>query len=102
MIHNPAIRNWLLLCCFLVFAMAVVGAITRLTESGLSITEWKPVTGALPPLSEADWQTEFDLYKASPEFAQKHFWMNLEDFKNIYIWEWSHRLLGRLIGFAFA
>ncbi len=102
MIHNPAIRNWLLLCCFLVFAMAVVGAITRLTESGLSITEWKPVTGALPPLSAADWQAEFDLYKASPEFAHKHFWMNLEDFKKIYVWEWSHRLLGRLIGFAFA
>lgn len=82
--------------------MAVVGAITRLTESGLSITEWKPVTGALPPLSETHWQQEFDLYKASPEFASKHFWMNLEDFKKIYVWEWSHRLLGRLIGLAFA
>lgn len=100
--HNPLIRKWLLLCCFMVFAMCVVGAITRLTESGLSITEWKPITGALPPLSEEHWQQEFDLYKASPEFASKHFWMNLEDFKKIYVWEWSHRLLGRMIGLVFA
>lgn len=100
--HHIALRNWLLLCCFMVLAMAVVGAITRLTESGLSITEWKPVAGTLPPLSAANWQKEFDLYKASPEFASKHFWMNIDDFKNIYVWEWSHRLLGRLIGIVFA
>lgn len=100
--HNTLIRNWLLFCCLMVFTMCVVGAITRLTESGLSITEWKPITGAIPPLSQEHWQREFDLYKASPEFASKHFWMNLEDFKNIYVWEWSHRLLGRLIGLVFA
>lgn len=102
--NNPhaALRNWLLLCCFMVLAMAVVGAVTRLTESGLSITQWKPVTGALPPLNAEDWQQEFDLYKASPEFASKHFWMGLEDFKKIYVWEWSHRLLGRAIGIVFA
>lgn len=100
--NNAAIRNWLLLCCLMVFSMCVVGAITRLTESGLSITEWKPITGALPPLSEEHWQREFDLYKASPEFASKHFWMSVEDFKKIYVWEWSHRLLGRAIGLVFA
>lgn len=99
---HTAIRNWLLLCCFMVLAMAVVGAITRLTESGLSITEWKPVTGALPPLTESHWQQEFDLYKESPEFKSKHFWMGIDDFKNIYMWEWSHRQLGRLIGIVFA
>lgn len=97
-----AVRNWLLFCCFMVLTMCVVGAITRLTESGLSITQWKPITGALPPLSAEHWQQEFDLYKNSPEFASKHFWMNLEDFKKIYVWEWSHRLLGRMIGIVFA
>ncbi|QQG36680.1 MAG: COX15/CtaA family protein [Micavibrio aeruginosavorus] len=99
---QTAFRNWLLLCCFMVLAMAVVGAVTRLTESGLSITEWKPVTGALPPLTEEHWQQEFALYQKTPEFSQKHFWMNLEDFKKIYVWEWTHRLLGRLIGVVFA
>jgi len=96
------ISNWLLLCCFMVFAMAVIGAITRLTESGLSITEWKPVAGALPPLNEAHWQREFDLYKQTPEFTARHFWMELDDFKKIYFWEWLHRLWGRLIGLAYA
>lgn len=86
----------------MVLAMAVVGAVTRLTESGLSITQWKPVAGALPPLSAEHWQQEFDLYRETPEFAHKHFWMNLEDFKRIYVWEWAHRLLGRLIGIFFA
>lgn len=96
------IRLWLYLCCFMVFAMAVIGAVTRLTESGLSITEWKPVTGALPPLSHAAWQHEFDLYRQSPEFAQKHFWMELSDFQKIYFWEWLHRLWGRTIGIVYA
>jgi cytochrome c oxidase assembly protein subunit 15 len=86
----------------MVFAMAVIGAVTRLTESGLSITEWKPVTGALPPLSEAAWQKEFALYQQSPEFAQKHHWMALADFKKIFFWEWLHRLWGRTIGLAYA
>lgn len=92
---------WLFTCCFMVFAMAVIGAITRLTESGLSITEWKPVTGTLPPMSEAAWASEFALYQQTPEYAAKHFWMELDDFKKIYFWEWIHRLWGRLIGLAF-
>lgn len=85
----------------LVFAIVVLGGLTRLTESGLSITEWKPVTGALPPLSEEDWIEEFDKYKESPEFKQLNSNMELEDFKFIYSMEWSHRLLGRIIGTVF-
>ena len=86
----------------LVFAMVVVGGATRLTESGLSITEWKLVTGVLPPLSEAAWQAEFDNYKQIPQFAQVNADMTLAGFRTIYFWEWGHRLLGRLLGFAFA
>jgi heme a synthase len=85
----------------MVFAMIIIGAITRLSESGLSITQWKPVTGALPPLSEGQWQAEFDLYKQSPEFIKKNSWMALSDFKSIFFWEWLHRLWGRLIGLVF-
>ncbi|HTK86002.1 MAG TPA: COX15/CtaA family protein [Patescibacteria group bacterium] len=92
---------WLYICCFMVFAMAVIGAVTRLTESGLSITEWKPVSGAIPPLNEAQWQHEYDLYRQSPEFHAKHFWMSLADFKHIFFWEWLHRLVGRLIGLVY-
>ena len=86
----------------MVFAMAVIVAITRLTESGLSITEWKPISGALPPLNEAAWLHQFELYKNSPEFAAKHFWMDLSDFKKIFFWEWLHRLWGRSIGLVYA
>ena len=84
--------------------MVVVGGITRLTESGLSITEWKPITGALPPLSEADWLSEFTKYQQIPEYREISgpAGMTLADFKFIYFWEWVHRLLGRLIGVAFA
>lgn len=96
------LSRWLMLCCFMVFAMAMIGAVTRLTESGLSITEWKPVAGTLPPMNEPAWQREFDLYKQSPEYAAKHFWMEIGDFKKIYFWEWLHRLWGRLIGIVFA
>lgn len=99
--QRPPVIAWLYLCCFMVFAMAVIGAVTRLTESGLSITEWKPVTGALPPLSEAEWQRVYDLYRQSPEFVHKHSWMTLADFRKIFFWEWLHRLWGRLIGIAF-
>ncbi|MDB5491790.1 MAG: Heme synthase, cytochrome oxidase biosis protein Cox15-CtaA [Micavibrio sp.] len=102
MTHQRTISNWLFLCAFMVFAMAVIGAVTRLTESGLSITEWKPISGALPPLGQAAWQHQFDLYKQSPEFAAKHFWMDLEDFKKIFFWEWLHRLWGRSIGLVYA
>jgi cytochrome c oxidase assembly protein subunit 15 len=86
----------------MVFAMAVIGAVTRLTESGLSITEWKPVSGALPPLNAAQWQHEYDLYKQSPEYHARHSWMSLSDFKHIYFWEWLHRLWGRMIGLVYA
>jgi len=104
---NPrpiAISNWLYSVAFLVFIMVVVGGITRLTESGLSITEWKPITGALPPLSEADWLSEFRKYQQIPEYVEISgpAGMTLADFKFIYFWEWVHRLLGRLIGVAFA
>ncbi|GAA0475046.1 COX15/CtaA family protein [Parasphingorhabdus litoris] len=99
-----AIANWLLSVAFLVFIMVIVGGITRLTESGLSITEWKPIMGAIPPLNEADWLSEFEKYKQIPEYIEitGPAGMTLADFKFIYFWEWVHRLLGRVIGLAFA
>lgn len=99
-----AVARWLLGVAALVFLMVVVGGITRLTESGLSITEWKPVTGALPPLNESDWMLEFQKYQRIPEYREINGpgGMTLADFKVIYFWEWVHRLLGRLIGLAFA
>jgi cytochrome c oxidase assembly protein subunit 15 len=99
-----AIARWLLGVACLVIAMVVIGGITRLTESGLSITEWKPVTGAIPPLNEAQWQEEFANYQQIGEYQQVAgpAGMTLADYKFIYFWEWSHRLLGRLIGLAFA
>lgn len=102
MLRPRAIANWLFAVAALVFAMVVVGGITRLTESGLSITEWKPVSGALPPLSEAAWAAEFAKYQATPEYREINAGMSLAAFKFIYFWEWVHRLLGRLIGLAFA
>ena len=97
----PYVRAWLYAVAFLVFCMVIVGGATRLTDSGLSITEWQPLLGAIPPLSEADWQSAFGKYKLIPQFIQLNSSMTLEDFKFIYWWEWSHRLLGRLIGLAF-
>jgi cytochrome c oxidase assembly protein subunit 15 len=97
-----AIANWLLFVAGLVFAMVVVGGITRLTESGLSITEWKPISGALPPLSDAAWADAFAKYQKIPEYQLINKGMSLADFKFIFFWEWSHRFLGRLIGLAFA
>lgn len=96
------VANWLLAVAVLIVLMVAVGGITRLTESGLSITEWKPVSGALPPLNDADWQSEFAKYQATPEYREINAGMSLADFKFIYFWEWFHRLLGRLIGLAFA
>lgn len=96
------IRAWLMVLFLLVFAMIAVGGLTRLTDSGLSITEWKPVTGAVPPLDAASWGTEFDKYKASPEFQLQNTAMTLEEFKTIYWWEWGHRQLGRVIGLVWA
>ena len=95
------LRGWLLLTAALIFAMVMVGGATRLTESGLSITQWKPVTGVLPPLSLADWQAEFDRYKQIPQYAQMNADMTLAGFKTIYWWEWSHRLLARVLGLIY-
>ena len=86
----------------MIFAMVVIGGITRLTLSGLSITEWQPVTGILPPLSDAAWTTEFEKYQAIPQYRQLNLGMTLAEFKSIYFWEYLHRLWGRLIGFAYA
>ena len=93
---------WLFVCCLMIFLMVVVGGITRLTLSGLSITEWKPVIGVIPPLSSADWTAEFAKYKQVPEYRAVHYAMSLAEFKSIYYWEYLHRLLGRVIGLAFA
>jgi cytochrome c oxidase assembly protein subunit 15 len=101
-IRPRAVANWLLAVAGLVFVMIVVGGITRLTESGLSITRWDPVTGTIPPLNEADWQAAFDLYRDSPQYQQVNRGMTMDDFKFIYFWEYIHRLLGRVIGLAFA
>ncbi|MDP9424234.1 MAG: COX15/CtaA family protein [Pseudomonadota bacterium] len=99
-----AIANWLLFVAGLVFLMVVVGGITRLTESGLSITEWQPIRGAIPPLTHDQWQHAFDLYQQTPEYREINgpAGMDLAAFKFIFFWEWVHRLLGRLIGLAFA
>jgi cytochrome c oxidase assembly protein subunit 15 len=99
---GAAVRVWLLLVAALVFCMIVVGGAVRLTDSGLSITEWQPLLGAIPPLNEADWLAAFDKYKAIPEYAIVNAGMSLEAFKAIYWWEWAHRFLGRFIGVAFA
>jgi cytochrome c oxidase assembly protein subunit 15 len=97
-----AVRVWLWSVLGLVFLMVLVGGATRLTESGLSITEWKPITGALLPLSEAAWLVEFEKYKQIPQYSQLFPTMTLAQFKTIFFWEWGHRLLGRIIGLAFA
>lgn len=98
------IANWLMFVAGLVFLMVVVGGITRLTESGLSITEWNPVSGAIPPLTHEQWEHAFNLYKATPEYREINgpAGMDLAAFKFIFFWEWVHRQLGRLIGLAFA
>jgi cytochrome c oxidase assembly protein subunit 15 len=97
-----AISTWLFLVAALIFVMVMVGGITRLTESGLSIARWEPISGTIPPLSQADWQAEFDAYRATPQYHQVNSGMTLSDFKAIFFWEYVHRLLGRLIGLAFA
>ena len=97
-----AIGYWLLVCCAMVFAMVVIGGITRLTHSGLSMVEWKPLVGVLPPLSEAEWLRVFGLYQASPEYQQLNQGMSLAAFQGIFWWEWFHRLFAHLIGVVFA
>lgn len=97
-----AVCVWLYGVCALIFAMVVIGAITRLTDSGLSMVEWRPIWGFLPPMNDTEWQRVYELYQASPEFQKKHFWMDLSDFKGIFFWEYLHRVLGRLIGMVYA
>jgi cytochrome c oxidase assembly protein subunit 15 len=98
---DRAVGLWLLVCCAMVAVMVVLGGATRLTDSGLSIVDWRPVTGVLPPMTDADWQTLFDAYRRTPEFQRANFWMTVADFKTIYWLEYLHRLWGRLIGVAF-
>jgi cytochrome c oxidase assembly protein subunit 15 len=100
-LHARAIRLWLLAIAGLVVVMVLVGGATRLTESGLSIVEWQPVAGTLPPLSAGEWQAEFEKYRATPQYRHLNSGMRLDDFKTIYWWEWVHRLLGRVVGAAF-
>ncbi|MGL4311251.1 MAG: heme A synthase [Paracoccaceae bacterium] len=97
-----AIRLWLAVLFVLAVAMIAVGGMTRLTDSGLSITEWRPVTGAVPPMSDADWQAEYEKYAQTPEFQLQNKGMTLDAFKSIYWWEWGHRQLGRVIGLVWA
>ena len=95
------VRLWLLAAAAMIFLTLIVGGATRLTESGLSITEWKPVTGVLPPLSQQAWLNEFKAYQAIPQYQERNRGMSLEAFKTIYWWEWTHRLLARSTGFVF-
>jgi cytochrome c oxidase assembly protein subunit 15 len=95
------VRLWLFVVAGLIVAMVLVGGATRLTGSGLSITEWAPVTGAIPPLSESAWASEFEKYRATPQYVLVNKGMTLREFKSIYLWEWGHRFLGRLIGIVF-
>jgi cytochrome c oxidase assembly protein subunit 15 len=98
---NRAVRAWLVTIAALIVVMALVGGATRLTESGLSIVEWKPVTGTLPPLNQEQWTQAFEGYKSIPQYRELNAGMTLSQFKTIFWWEWSHRLLGRVIGVAF-
>lgn len=98
---NRQVARWLFIGVFMIVIQVLIGGITRLTESGLSITEWKPITGALPPLNHADWQIEFDKYRTTDQFKFVHSDFNLSDFKFIFFWEWMHRLWARLLGVVF-
>ncbi len=100
--RNRQVATWLLICCALVFAMVVLGGVTRLTGSGLSMVDWRPLLGWLPPLTDADWQRVFEMYRQSPEFQKINSHMDVNDFKGIFWLEYLHRLLGRTIGIAFA
>lgn len=99
--HQRTLAIWLLICCTMIFAMVVLGGVTRLTGSGLSMVQWDPIFGIVPPLSQAEWLTVFDQYRLSPEFLQVNMHMDVEDFKSIYWFEFTHRLLGRSIGTVF-
>ncbi|MCL6217619.1 COX15/CtaA family protein [Zunongwangia pacifica] len=98
---NKKVVYWLLTGCILIFIMVIVGGITRLTNSGLSISNYKLIHGVIPPMNQQEWEEAFDLYKQYPEYQKLHYHFNLEDFKGIYFWEWIHRVIGRLIGVVF-
>lgn len=100
-IMQKPIAIWLLICCALVFAMVVVGGVTRLTDSGLSIVEWQPIVGTMPPITQADWDVLLEKYRATPQYQQVNKGMSIDEFKSIFWWEYFHRLLGRLIGLVF-
>jgi cytochrome c oxidase assembly protein subunit 15 len=100
-IHNRRIAVWLFVCCLMVYAMVILGGVTRLTGSGLSMVEWDPIFGILPPLDQADWDETFRLYQQSPEYQKINIGMDLDGFKQIYWFEYSHRVLGRTIGTVF-
>lgn len=99
--NNRAVAIWLLVCCALVFAMVVLGGVTRLTGSGLSMVDWRPVTGILPPLNDSEWQRVFEMYQQTPEFQKKNAYMDVDNFKGIFWLEYLHRLFGRTIGLVF-
>lgn len=99
--RDRAVARWLLICCGLVFLMVMLGGVTRLTGSGLSMVDWRPVTGILPPLTADEWQRTFEMYQQTPEFEKKNSYMDVSDFKGIFWLEYLHRVLGRLIGIAF-
>lgn len=98
---NKKVVYWLFTGCFLIFIMVIVGGITRLTNSGLSISDYKLITGTIPPMNEQEWNEAFELYKQYPEYQKLHYHFTLEDFKGIYFWEWLHRVIGRFIGLVF-
>lgn len=100
-IMQKPIAIWLLICCALVFAMVVVGGVTRLTDSGLSIVEWQPIVGTMPPITQADWDVLLEKYRATPQYQQVNKGMSVDEFKSIFWWEYFHRVLGRLIGLVF-
>ncbi|EDP71895.1 Cytochrome oxidase assembly [Flavobacteriales bacterium ALC-1] len=99
--NNKKVIYWLLIGCALIFIMVVVGGITRLTHSGLSISNYKLISGTIPPMNETEWNAAFDLYKQYPEYQKLNYNMNLDEFKDIYFWEWIHRVIGRFIGVVF-
>ena len=98
---NNQISIWLIAMFWIISSMIVVGGLTRLTDSGLSITKWELFSGLLPPLSQNDWVLYFDLYKKIPEFKLQNYDMSIQEFKVIFWWEWAHRFLGRLIGISY-
>jgi cytochrome c oxidase assembly protein subunit 15 len=98
---SPGVRRWLIVVYLMILAMVLIGGITRLTGSGLSMVEWRPLMGALPPMGDAEWQAVFAQYQLSPQYQQVNQWMSLGDFQRIFFWEYLHRLFGRLIGVVF-